>query len=318
MQTPVRSMDAVPYEVLAVVGPTASGKSAVADLVAAALGSEVVSADAMQVYRGMDIGTAKTPVAERLVPLRCVDLVDPGEAYSVALYATAAHDAIDAVCAAGRIPVVCGGTGLYVRAAVEAMDFPAGEQCDNPVRRRYEEMAERLGPDRLHGLLAERDPQSAELIHPNNVRRVVRAFELLEQGTSYAIEHQTLHQRVDRRPTLHIGLRLPREVLYARINARVDAMVQEGLVDEVRALVEHGFASTLTARQAIGYKEILDVFDGACTLDEAVERIKQATRRYAKRQMTWFKADGRIHWIDADGRPSEAIACEVIDLLGVS
>lgn len=303
------------FEVVAVVGPTASGKSAVADKVASALGSEVISADAMQVYRGMDIGTAKTPVGERPVPLRCVDLVDPGEPYSVALYADAAHSAIDDVRGRGLVPVVCGGTGLYVRAAVESMDFPAGEQTDNPVRRRYAELAASLGAQGFHDLLAQRDPQSAALIHPNNVRRVVRAFELLEQGSSYAVEHETLHNRIDRYPTLHIGLLVERETLYRRINDRVDAMFAAGLLDEVRALVERGFANTLTARQAIGYKEMLDVLDGTCTLAEASERIKQATRRYAKRQMTWFKADKRIHWIDAETQAPDDVAACVLALL---
>lgn len=306
-----------PFEVIAIVGPTASGKSAVADQLAVALGSEVVSADAMQVYRGMDIGTAKTPVAERLVPLRCIDLVDPGEPYSVALYAQAAHQAIDELCARGVPAVVCGGTGLYVRAAVEDMEFPAGEQVENPLRRRYEALAADMGPERFHELLNERDPKSAELIHPNNVRRVVRAFELLEQGTSYAEEHKTLHDRIDRRPTLHVGLRTPREVLYERINSRVDAMLATGLLDEVRGLVDRGFADTLTARQAIGYKEILDVFEGTCTLQEAAERVKQATRRYAKRQMTWFKADNRIHWVDVIDQTPDEIAQKILnDLRG--
>ncbi len=304
-----------PIEVIAVVGPTASGKSAVADELAHRLGSSVVSADAMQVYRGMDIGTAKTPPQERRAPLLCVDLVDPGEAYSVARFAQDAHEAIDALVVQGQTPIVCGGTGLYVRAALENMEFPAGEQVENPIRKRYEQLASELGNDAFHNLLSERDPDSAALIHPNNVRRVVRAFELLEQGSSYAKEHETLHKRTDRRPTLMVGLTLPRELLYERINRRVDQMLEIGLMDEVQRLVENGLANTLTARQAIGYKELLSVIDGTDDLDHAVESIKQATRRYAKRQMTWFKADPRVHWLDAEGRTPDELADTIMALL---
>ncbi len=309
------SRSAPPIEVIAVVGPTASGKSAVADVLAHRLGSSVVSADAMQVYRGMDIGTAKTPLQERRVPLLCVDLVDPGEAYSVARFAQDAHAAIDALVAQGQTPIVCGGTGLYVRAALEDMDFPAGEQVENPIRKHYEQLASELGNDAFHSLLSERDPESAALIHPNNVRRVVRAFELLEQGSSYAKEHETLYRRTDRRPTLMVGLTLPRELLYERINRRVDQMLELGLMDEVQHLVENGLADTLTARQAIGYKELLSVLDGTDTFDHAVESIKQATRRYAKRQMTWFKADPRVHWLEAEGQTPEQLADAIMELL---
>lgn len=305
-----------PYEVVAVVGPTASGKSDLADELAVRLGSEVVSADAMQVYRRMDIGTAKTPPAARRAPLRCVDLAEPGEAFSVSLYAQAARAAIDAACAAGHVPVVCGGTGLYVRAALEKMEFPAGEQVGNPVRERYMRLAEELGPEGLHRRLEEADPASAALIHPHNVRRVVRAFELLEQGTSYAREHETLHVRIDRRPTLYIGLSVPRDVLYARIDARVDRMVASGLLDEVARLAREGLGDALTARQAIGYKEFLGVLAGTRTLEDAVEDVKRATRRYAKRQMTWFRADGRIRWLDAEPYDAARLCDAVLGLLG--
>lgn len=298
-------------EVIAVVGPTASGKSAVADELAWRLDSAVVSADAMQVYRGMDIGTAKTPAEQRRVPLLCVDLVDPGEAYSAARFTQAAHEAIDGQRAQGRIPVVCGGTGLYVRAALEDMDFPAGEQVQNPVRDRYERLAAELGNQAFHRLLEDHDPESAALIHPNNVRRVVRAFELLEQGTTYAREHATLHVRVNRCPALVVGLELPRELLYERINSRVDEMIRLGLQDEVHSLVDNGLGNTLTARQAIGYKELLACLDGRCSLDNAVASIKQATRRYAKRQMTWFKADPRVRWLNAQDKTPEALADEI-------
>lgn len=304
-----------PIEVIAVVGPTASGKSAVADELACRLRTEVVSADAMQVYRGMDIGTAKTPAGERRVPLHCIDLVYPDQPYSVALFSKDSHRSIDRLVDQNGAAVVCGGTGLYMRAALEDMDFPAGEQVENPVRAKYEELASSLRPVNFHAMLAERDPHSAALIHPNNVRRVVRAFELLEQGTSYAREHATLHMRTNRRPTLVIGLAWQREELYARINARVDQMLELGLMDEVRTLIDHGFADTLTAKQAIGYKELIDVIAGNRSLDEAIEDIKRATRRYAKRQITWFKADPRVRWLDASQKNPQQLADEALALI---
>ncbi len=302
------------YRVISVVGPTACGKSALADEVCLRLGGEVVSADSMQVYRGMDIGTAKTPAGERRVPLHCIDLVDIGQAYSAALFARDAHACIDGLLARDAVPVVCGGTGLYVRAALEEMDFPAGEQQDNETRARYEELAAQMGNDAFHALLAERDPDSAALIHPNNTRRVVRAFELLEQGSSYASEHETLHVRVDRYPTLHVGLTMPRDALYKRIDARVDKMMSLGLVEEVRGLMDAGLSEALTSRQAIGYKEIIEALQGKISMAQAVEQIKRSSRRYAKRQYTWFGADKRIVWLDVSGTSGDCLAEDVCRL----
>lgn len=302
------------YRVISVVGPTACGKSALADEVCLRLGGEVVSADSMQVYRGMDIGTAKTPAGERRVPLHCIDLVDIGQAYSAALFARDAHACIDGLLARDAVPVVCGGTGLYVRAALEEMDFPAGEQQDNETRARYEELAAQMGNDAFHALLAERDPDSAALIHPNNTRRVVRAFELLEQGSSYASEHETLHVRVDRYPTLHVGLTMPRDALYKRIDARVDKMMSLGLVEEVRGLMDAGLSEALTSRQAIGYKEIIEALQGKISMAQAVEQIKRSSRRYAKRQYTWFGADKRIVWLDVSDTSGDRLAEDVCRL----
>ncbi len=305
------------YRVISVVGPTACGKSALADEVCLRLGGEVVSADSMQVYRGMDIGTAKTPAGERRVPLHCIDLVDIGQAYSAALFARDAHACIDGLLARDAVPVVCGGTGLYVRAALEEMDFPAGEQQDNETRARYEELAAQMGNDAFHALLAERDPDSAALIHPNNTRRVVRAFELLEQGSSYASEHETLHVRVDRYPTLHVGLTMPRDALYKRIDARVDKMMSLGLVEEVRGLMDAGLSEALTSRQAIGYKEIIEALQGKISMAQAVEQIKRSSRRYAKRQYTWFGADKRIVWLDVSDASGDRLVEDVCRLYAI-
>ena len=303
--------------VLCVTGPTASGKSALADELAVRLGTSVLSADAMQVYRGMDVGTAKTPVSERRAPLLGVDLAEPDDTYSVARYMEVAHAAIDAMLAQGRPAVVCGGTGLYVRAALEDMDFSSGEQVGNEVRERYERLGEELGAEGLHDLLAQRDPASAALIHPNNVRRVVRAFEMLEQGESYVSKHEHLHERVNRHPSLVVALDMPREQLYARIDTRVDTMVRAGLVEEVRGLVKRGMGESLTSRQAIGYKEVIEYLEGSCSLDDALDSIKRSTRRYAKRQLTWLRADERVHWLDAT-RPTVELADEVLELAGLA
>ena len=300
--------------VIAVVGPTASGKSAVADLVAEALGSEVVSADAMQVYRGMDIGTAKTPVSERRVPLLLVDVADPTEPYSAALFQRDSRCEIDRLRAEGRVPVLCGGTGLYVRAALDEMEFPRGE-VDGVARQRYQDLAGKLGPEGVHALLAERDPESASLIHPHNVRRVVRALEMLDEGVSYARQSAGFSKPREHYPSLQFALTMDRARLYARIDARVDAMMRAGLLDEVRGLMDAGAADALTSRQAIGYKELIDALEGRCTIGEAVDLIKLRSRRYAKRQLSWFRRDPRITRLDMDVLDAGAAARLIVDAL---
>ena len=285
--------------VVCIVGPTASGKSSLAERLAVTLGSAVVSVDAMQVYRGMDIGTAKTPVDERACELMMVDVCDVGDDYSVRLFQRDARACVDALLAEGRTPVLCGGTGLYLDAVIDEMDFPAG-QTGSAARERYEAIARDEGALALHELLRGRDPKSAELIHPNNVRRVVRALEMLEEGVSYAAKHEGLRARRPHYDALLFGITMDRERLYKRIDARVDAMVEAGLVDEVRALAEGGLAETLTAMQAIGYKEVVAYLDGALTLDEAIDEVKRRSRRYAKRQLSWLRRDGRVRWLDYD------------------
>ncbi len=279
------------------MGPTASGKSDLAESLAEALGGEIVSADSMQVYRGMDIGTAKMPVERRRVPYHCVDLVEPGGAYSAAVYQRDARAAIEDIAARGALPIVVGGTGLYVRAALDEMDFPSGA-LDSEARARYEALAAELGPEGLHAVLAQRDPAAAAIVHPNNVRRTIRALEMHDQGVSYARQAAGFSGRKSFYETIYLGLEVPRPELYERIDARVDRMMQAGLLTEVRDLLGAGYRVALTAAQAIGYKELVPVVEEGSGLAEAVAAIKQATRRYAKRQITWFKADPRIHWFD--------------------
>lgn len=298
--------------VIALVGPTASGKTDAAQIVAEQIGGEVVSADSMQIYRGMDIGTGKLPVCERRVPHHGFDLVDPGEPYSAALFQAYARDMFADIDRRGKRAVLCGGTGLYVQAALDDFSFPKGDQTENPVREHWTAFAEQQGAQALWDELDKRDPRSAAVLHPNNVRRVVRAFEMLEEGMSYADQKERLSSVAPFVPAVQFGLSVDPEVLNARINARVDAMIGAGLVDEVRGLLSRGFRQGVTAPQAIGYKEIVEALEGRCTLDEAIEAIKLATRRYGKRQRTWFRRDRRIRWIDANQGDAEKVAQEIL------
>lgn len=301
--------------VLVIVGPTAVGKSALAEELCVRLGGEVVSADSMQVYRGMDVGTAKTPPEQRRVPHHCLDIVEPGEPFSAAVFQDRARSAIADISSRDSLPVVCGGTGLYVRAAVDDFEFAPGSSASSPSRAAYEAFAAAHGGDALYGMLEDRDPDSAAVIHPNNTRRIVRALEMLDEGVSYADQHKgfSVHESVyDSR---FIGLTMNREELYRRIDARVQGMVDGGLPAEVRRLLDEGFRDALTASQAIGYKEMVPVVEGAADLATAVADIAQASRRYAKRQLSWFNADPRITWIDVTELDLGATADAAIDAI---
>ncbi len=302
-------------EVVCVVGPTASGKTALAQELAVRLAGEVISADSMQVYKGMDIGTGKISPDEQMVPHFGLDLVNPGEPYSAALFQEYARTCFHDIDSRGKRSVLCGGTGLYVRAAIDAYEFPKGEQVGNAVRDRYTQIASEQGADALWELLHSRDPESADLLPPADVKRVVRAFELLEDGTSYAVQRAKLASIPQLVPAKFIGLAVEPSVLNERIDKRVDFMFESGLVHEVEGLLAAGFREGITSPQAIGYKEIVEVLDGEGTLDQARERIKTATHRYAKRQRTWFRKDKRIHWVQADSLCIEKLATEAISTL---
>lgn len=289
----------LPGPVLAIVGPTASGKSSLADEVASRLGSEVVSVDSMQVYRGMDIGTAKTPAGERRCPLRMVDVCDATSDYSVQIFQRDARAVVDGLLRDGKVPVLCGGTGLYLDSVIDEMDFPSGSKGED-ARSAYERLADEIGAEALHAMLAGRDAQSAALIHPNNVRRVVRALEMLDEGNSYAAQHEGLKSRAAHYSTSIWAISVERETLYRRIDARVDEMMAEGLLDEVKGLVERGLTTQTTSGQAIGYKELIDFIEGTVSLEDAVSTIKARTRRYAKRQLSWLRRDGRALWLDME------------------
>ncbi|GGB69642.1 tRNA delta(2)-isopentenylpyrophosphate transferase [Knoellia flava TL1] len=292
--------------VVAVVGPTASGKSELAVRIAESLGGEVVGADAMQLYRGMDIGTAKLSPAERRgIPHHQVDVLDVTDEASVARYQVEARADVDDIRSRGLHPVVAGGSGLYVRAALDHLDIPP---TDADVRARLENQAEELGAAAMFSLLAERDPVAAQAIEPRNVRRVVRALEVVEiTGRPFSAsmpERRSLH------PTVTVGLRPPREVLDERIDTRVDRMWEDGLVDEVRGLLPHGIRDGRTASRALGYAQALAEIDEVMTTEEARAETARLTRRYARRQESWFRPDPRTTWFDPtdEGALDEALA----------
>lgn len=301
--------------VICIVGPTASGKSELAQRVAEALDGEVVSADSMQVYRGMDIGTGKVPLAERRVVHHGLDLVDPGEPYSAALFQDYARQRFSEIDSRVKRAVLCGGTGFYVRAAIDDYAFPAGEQVGNEVRDRYSAFADEHGAHALWEQLRDRDPESAAVIPENDVKRLVRAFELLADGTSYVRQKEKLASIGQFVPAVMIGLHVEPAVLRERIDERVDGMFDVGLVDEVRALLDAGFREGVTAPQAIGYKEVVAALDGSITFDEAADAIKTATHRYAKRQRTWFRKDSRITWIDATALDHDALTEKSLEIV---
>jgi tRNA dimethylallyltransferase len=281
--------------VIAVVGATATGKSGLAIELARALGGEIVNADSMQLYQGMDIGTAKEPEAAwRGVPHHLLDIWPVTQAANVADYAKLARAAIDEIMARGRVPVLAGGSGLYVRAALDDLDFPG---TDPVIRTRLEDELARLGAAALHARLAALDPAAADAILPSNGRRIVRALEVIEiSGRPFTATMPAYQQN---RPAVHLGLTLPRPALDLRIAARVDRMWQAGLEAEVRTLAGQGLREGKTASRALGYQQLLRYLDGECTLDEARLETIKATRRFARRQESWFRRDPRVRWLDA-------------------
>jgi tRNA dimethylallyltransferase len=310
--------------IFAIVGPTASGKTSLSIVLAKKTGGEVICCDSMQIYRGMDIGTAKPTIEEMQgVPHHLLDFVSPTKSYSCAEYVLDARAKIQEIAARGSLPVLCGGTGLYLDALLLGGSFE-DTPSDPAIRERWQTVAEQEGgKDMLYERLLAVDPDSAAAIHKNNVKRVIRALEIFE---CCGIPKSVLDKQSRERGMLYdacvIGLRYhSRERLYARIDQRVDIMLRDGLYDEVVRLRGEGvFEQNTTAAQAIGYKELLSALDGQCTLDEAVNQLKMATRHYAKRQMTWFSAKPYVNWIYADDesgqmRESQEILDEALRIL---
>lgn len=281
--------------VIAIVGATATGKTALSVALAQRLDGEIINADAMQFYRGMDIGTAKASPAERQgIPHHLIDVMELSEEASVADFQRLARETIDALHARGKTPILVGGSGLYVRAVLDRIDFPP---TDPQVRQRYEEIVRAGGLAAAKQLLSEVDPVSAERL--NDERRIVRALEVHELTgrafSSYMPQREYFYPN-----SIQLGLRIDRTTLHERIRARVESMVEAGLAGETQCLVEQGLASAPTASRAIGYPQTVDYLQGKLSRQEWVEKIATATRQFARRQDTWFKADPRVHWLDWD------------------
>jgi tRNA dimethylallyltransferase len=302
----VTQVDALP--IVAVVGPTASGKSELGLDLAEALGGEIVNADAMQLYRGMDIGTAKLPPEERRgIPHHQLDVLEVTEEASVAAYQLAARADIAAIRSRGRVPVLVGGSGLYVRAALDHLEIPP---TDPVVRRRLEADGERLGAAAMFRRLAELDAVAAGRIQPTNLRRIVRALEVIElTGRPFSA---SMPGREFVSATVMLGLGVDRSLLDERIDRRVHRMWRQGLLAEVEGLLEVGLRDGFTASRAIGYSQAIAVVDGVLSPEEAREQTAQATRRYARRQESWFRPDPRIVWLDHDAPGLAALAAGVV------
>ena len=284
-----------------IVGPTAGGKSALALAIAEEVGGEIVSCDSMQIYKRMNIGTAK-PTEDELKRVRhhMIDIVEPWENFSCADYARLADDAITDIVSRGKTPIICGGTGLYLDALLRG-GLPEIADSDEEYRAELCALLEREGAEKLHKMLEDVDPESAEAIHMNNTNRVIRALEIFHTSGRKKSELDKENSRIDGKyEPLAVGLFYPdRSVLYERIDKRVDIMIEDGLLDEVRDLEGEGvFERSKNASGAIGYKELLGYLHGEMTLDEAVENLKTATRRYAKRQCTWFFAKDYVNKIE--------------------
>ena len=290
---------------LALVGPTAVGKTELSLAVAEASDAEIVSIDSMLVYRGLDVGTAKPSAAERArVPHHLIDVAEPSEPFSVARFQGAARTAIGQIAARGRPALLTGGSGLYFRAVVDELEFPG---TDAATRSELERQAASLGPERLYERLAASDPVAAARIDPRNVRRTIRALEVPAiTGRSFSAFAQAW-ERYESDAVRAAGLRMPREALVARIGVRVRSMLDAGWLDEVRSLVERGFGGWLTSTQAIGYAELARHLRGDMTLEAAVEATVKRTGNLARRQMSWFRRDPRIRWFDVDERGSMAL-----------
>ena len=287
-------------KVIVICGPTGVGKTSVAIETAEVFNGEIISADSMQIYRHMNIGTAKPTLYEQsCIPHHMIDIVDPDEPFNAAEYAKMAYEIMLKLHGHGIIPFVVGGTGLYIKALIHGL-FSDG-QVDPRIRKHLKDTAAIHGPEFLYHRLIECDPETAKKIHPNDTHRIIRALEVLEiTGKSISKYHRE-HRFTDKPfKVLKIGLHMDREVLYNRINRRVDTMMAAGLVDEVKGLLGMNYTKDLKSMQSIGYRHVVDFIEGSLSWDETIRTLKRDTRRYAKRQLTWYKADSEIVWIEPD------------------
>mgnify|MGYP002583629565 FL=1 len=280
-------------------GPTAVGKTKASIGLAKAIGGEIISADSMQVYKQMDIGSAKIKPSEMDgIPHYLVDILEPDEEFHVVLFQQMAKQAIQKIYEKGKIPILVGGTGFYIQAVLYDIDFSENEK-DMSYREELEKLAQTKGAEYLHDRLREVDEKSAQDIHANNVKRVIRALEYFHQTGEKISEHnEEQRKKVSPYNFSYFVLNDERAHLYEKINLRVDQMINEGLVREVQSLKEKGYTRDMVSMQGLGYKEMLDYLDNKCSLEEAVEIIKRDTRHFAKRQITWFKRESDVTWID--------------------
>ncbi len=312
---------AQPIRILVIAGPTAVGKTAFAIEAAKRYDGEIVSCDSMQIYRYMDIGSAKpTPQERRMVPHHLIDCIDPfcgtldGGAegsFSAARYAELAADAIEDIHRRGKLPVIAGGTGLYLNALLYDMDFGPGAS-DPALRAALSKIASEHGPEALHDMLRDKDPAAAERIHPNNVKKVIRALERLESGEQALQGFASVQKANPRYDPLLLGLTRDRAELYERIDQRVLEMIRQGLPEEVKALSKRGLTEQNISMLGIGYKEMLPYIKGECSLEEATKKIQRNTRHLAKRQLTWFRRYGTMFWLDLSDHDNENAALEAM------
>ncbi len=294
-------------------GPTAVGKTALSVALAKATDAEIISADSMQVYRHMDIGSAKiTPAEMNGVPHHLIDVAEPEEPFSAAQFWQLSKEALTGIYERGHLPIVTGGTGFYIQALLYDIDF-SGEAPDYALRKKLEDYAETQGNDALYAILQRIDPESCKVIHAHNEKRVIRAIEFYENtGMPISQYNAAQHQKESPYNFAYFVLTTKRERLYARIDARVDEMLANGLAEEVEALRNRGCTKDMVSMQGLGYKEILSYLDGACTLEEAVETIKRDSRHYAKRQLTWFRREKDVIWIQKEDFASDEAILQFI------
>jgi tRNA dimethylallyltransferase len=287
--------------VIVILGPTASGKTKLAIALAKEVGGEIISADSMQIYKDMNIGTAKPDIEEMDgIKHYLIDEIDPSEAFNVVLFQQMALEKIEEILNRGKIPIVCGGTGLYISSLINNIQFSEIEN-DEELRESLLEVAKKQGNRALHDKLREIDPVAADNIHPNNVKRVIRAIEVYTNSQKTFSHQQEISRMVPSKYRFILfGMQMPREKLYANIEKRVDQMINNGLIDEVKMLKENGLTLETTAMQGLGYKEVFSYLNGLLTIQETIYLIKKNTRHFAKRQMTWFRRIENITWLEAD------------------
>ena len=282
-------------------GPTAVGKTDLSIQLAKAINGEIISADSMQVYRHMDIGSAKvTPEEMDGVSHHLIDVLEPEEEFNVVVFQKLAKEALTGIYERGHIPIIVGGTGFYIQALLYDIDFTENEDTSH-IREELEQEAKEKGPEYLHGLLRQVDPDSAEAIHPNNVKRVIRAIEFYRlTGKKISLHNEQEREKQSPYQFLYYVLDTDRKTLYERIDRRVDLMMEHGLVDEVKHLADMGCTRDMVSMQGLGYKEILDYLSGEIPLEEAVYILKRDTRHFAKRQITWFKRERDVRWLELE------------------